>query len=240
MQAQLFTDRMEMLTRELNRIQEAQSAPPPSAIDQVAQALQTVQAVEEFRAKLLPVQTPQPQAPAHPMVDPNAIKLYEIRQDFEYKRWDAERADRHEERMEQIRLAHALEEKRLKLEEAAAAQSERFVNQTLPQLAALAQQALEKVTGQDFGTAGAVGGGGGGGGGAAAQVRAQVDPSRLPPDVHQDACPGCGTVFFWKESFGGAVCPGCGAVYATGDDGSGQPAEAPARQNMAMGKPVIV
>ncbi len=204
-QTQALSERMSMLTAEIERLEARQSepgaSPMQSALDAVAQAKELMNALSPTTERV----------PERPMAPDPTIKLWEVKANYEHQRWVAERDDRHNERMEELRLKNQVEIERLEIERKSAEVRNRFFSETAPKLLETFGPLFQKFAAMTNSASleGAA---------VAAQVRPATGPPPVPEGAQVTKCETCGAWIIYREEFAGVFCSTCGAEYSFKQD----------------------
>jgi len=211
-----------LLQEELARLRGQAS---PVAVDPLDQATKSVKSARALIELITPRHSDTP--PPVPTVADPALQAWFRRADSDDHRWEIDRSDRHEERMEELRLA----DERARIDIAQQGQRnqlmERFFTDTVPKLAQMGQGILQVVLqGQPHSPVAAA---------QAAQDQAQpvVNPAPLLPGVQRMQCERCNSLILFRPEWPGVICPHCGSEYLNAPEPGAGPAT---EQSSPMGQ----
>jgi len=196
-QAEALHERLNLLTSEIERLQTSNSQ-PTNPLDTVTQTVQQAQALVEM---LQPKSMPPPVS----TVDDPTLRAWELRATHEHERWQAERQDRHEERLAEIADQNRIARERLEMERQHLETQGRFFRETAPKIVEVFTPIMQKIVGQ-MGTASTP---------AAVATAAQVMPS-VAPGVMSESCQACGNTMLFRPEQGTVICQRCGSEYTLG------------------------
>lgn len=202
-QTEALQERLSLLTNEIERMQEERRQGP---VNPVTTATETIQ---QARA-LLETIGPTPGTPPPVSGEDPTLVAWQLRAKLDHERWLAERADRHEERVEELRERARIDQQRLEMERTHLEKQDRFFTETAPKLVEVFAPLVQRIVGAQ---------------GAAAAAPVTAMPS-LAAGVKAEKC-ACGNVMFFRQEQGLVICQRCGAEYQLGDAPSAQegPAE---------------
>lgn len=182
-------DQLQMLSAELQQVQAQREATPTG----VAAARQ---AIEEARGlvELLQPTTALPPPTTHS--DP-ALAAWQLRAQLDQRRWEAEREDRHSERLAELEMQRQTKQDELAILRERNGRLDRFMVETAPKLVELGQNLLVQLLSRSGNT-------------PPVAAAASVAP---PAGAEAARCQSCGATLFYKPAWREVICQRCGAEY---------------------------
>jgi len=191
-------ERLSMLATELERTRPERR----EAVNPLLSAKQSIEEAKALMELLAPSQTPPPAAGS----GDQHLHAWTLRAQFDQRRWEAEREDKHSEAMARLEMERDLKHSELAMKAEHYQRLDRFFNDTAPKLIEVGQRLLDNfVTPRQAGA-------------NTAAAASQVQP---PEGYESGACVQCENTILYKPEWGEVVCQRCGAIYKLSQEGSG-------------------